>query len=336
MMALKMSTGKTTNPRVGYKSKNGSAWIQDYVSRSDVALIPAGDIQIGTGYAGTCYNGGIGTVLCYNKMLSDSEILQVYNATKRYYTPFDTDAQAFITAAGITDSTQQNAIDKLVLDLKSYSLWSKMQALYPFVGGTASSHKYNLKDPRDLDVAYRIQFNGGWVHNSNGIQGDGSTGYADTFAATNTVAIPNRANHWSSYNRELPSSAKYTGTFDYPPNFTSFGWYGGISNANWFGGLQNFEQTGVPCQTGFINGTVRSSSNSELYRNGSSIYTTGGATSFVNNYNYYLGAYNLQGPGSYNDAQVAFVSLGNSLTASDAANLYTAVQAFQTTLGRQV
>jgi hypothetical protein len=85
MMALKMSTGKTTNPRVGYRSKNGSAWVQDYVSRSNVALTPAGDIQIGTGYAGTCYSGGIGTVLCYNKMLSDAEILQVFNATRSYY-----------------------------------------------------------------------------------------------------------------------------------------------------------------------------------------------------------------------------------------------------------
>jgi hypothetical protein len=33
---------------------------------------------------------------------------------------------------------------------------------------------------------------------------------------------------------------------------------------------------------------------------------------------------------------VEFVYLGNSLTATNAANLYTAVQAFQTTLGRQV
>jgi hypothetical protein len=85
MISIKMSTGKTSSPRTGFRSKNGSAWVQDYTSRSNVALIPAGDIQIGTGYAGTCYSGGIGTVLCYNKMLSDNEILQVYNATKTYY-----------------------------------------------------------------------------------------------------------------------------------------------------------------------------------------------------------------------------------------------------------
>ncbi len=50
-----------------------------------VGTTQIGDLVIGTGYAGTCYSGGIGTVLCYNKMLSDAELTQVYNATKTYY-----------------------------------------------------------------------------------------------------------------------------------------------------------------------------------------------------------------------------------------------------------
>ena len=274
--------------------------------------------------------------LYYTRQLSDAEVLSIYNGyAARFDFGLDPDAAAFIVAAGITNSTQKTAINQLVLDLKSYSIWTKMQAIYPFVGGTATSHKYNLKDPRDLDVAYRLQFNGGWTHSSNGIQGDGSTGYADTFAAVSSTAIPNRANHWSSYNIQLPSSAKYTGIFDYPPNFTTYGWYG-ASGSNWFGGIQNFSNSGVACQTGFINGTVTSASNAVLYFNGSSIYSIGSTTSFGSGFNYYLGAQNSSGPSSYNNALVAFVSLGNSLTATNAANLYTAVQAFQTTLGRQV
>jgi len=274
--------------------------------------------------------------LYYTRQLNDAEVLSIYNGyATRFDFGLDPDAAAFIVAAGITNTTQKTAINQLVLDLKSYSIWTKMQAIYPFVGGTATSHKYNLKDPRDLDVAYRLQFNGGWTHSSNGIQGDGSTGYADTFAAVSSTAIPNRANHWSSYNKQLPSSAKYTGIFDYPPNFTTYGWYG-ASGSNWFGGIQNFSNSGVACQTGFINGTVTSASNAVLYFNGSSIYSIGSTTSFGSGFNYYLGAQNSSGPSSYNNALVAFVSLGNSLTATNAANLYTAVQAFQTTLGRQV
>ena len=47
---------------------------------------------------------------------------------------FDPNAEAFITAAGITDPTQQNAINDLVLDLKAASIWTKFNALYPIVG----------------------------------------------------------------------------------------------------------------------------------------------------------------------------------------------------------
>jgi hypothetical protein len=85
MMALQMSTGKTSAARTGAWSKDGSAWTTSYTSRTNTALIPAGPIRIGTGYAGTCDSGGVGSVICYNKRLSDREIAQVYNATKSSY-----------------------------------------------------------------------------------------------------------------------------------------------------------------------------------------------------------------------------------------------------------
>jgi len=93
----------------------------------------------------------------------------------------DADAQAFISAAGITDLTQAAAINTLVNDLKTYGIWTKMKAIYPFVGGSATSHKFNLKDPRDLDAAFRLVFNGGWTHASTGAKPNGTTGYAKTF-----------------------------------------------------------------------------------------------------------------------------------------------------------
>jgi hypothetical protein len=89
---------------------------------------------------------------------------------------YDTDAQAFFTAAGITDVVQKNAVNDLVLSLKADSLWSKMTAIYPFVGGSASTHAVNLKSPGTYDLT----FYGGITHDSNGITGNGTTGYADT------------------------------------------------------------------------------------------------------------------------------------------------------------
>lgn len=98
----------------------------------------------------------------------------------------DADALAFINAAGITNSTQIGAINNLVSDLKAYGLWSKIIAFYPFVGGTASAHKFNLVNPQDLNAAYRLVFNGGITHNASGITGNGTNGYYDLFMNPST------------------------------------------------------------------------------------------------------------------------------------------------------
>ena len=56
----------------------------------------------------------------------------------------DPDAQAFITATGIS-GTNATATNQLVLDLKSANIWTKMKAVYPMVGGTSTTCKFNLK-----------------------------------------------------------------------------------------------------------------------------------------------------------------------------------------------
>ena len=92
--------------------------------------------------------------------LTDTEAANFYTAVQAFQATLgraiDSDAQAFITAAGITDSTQQAAITNLVIGLKNDNLWTKMKAIYPFVGGTAASHKFNLKNPLDTNAAYRL------------------------------------------------------------------------------------------------------------------------------------------------------------------------------------
>lgn len=81
----------------------------------------------------------------------------------------DSDAELFITNAKIVDASQQVAINNFVVELKKDSLWQKFKAIYPMVGGTSFSTKWNLKDPRDLDVAYRITWNGAPVFKSTGV-----------------------------------------------------------------------------------------------------------------------------------------------------------------------
>lgn len=97
---------------------------------------------------------------------------------------YDSDAQAFFTAVeGGGDSlttTEKDATNQLVLDLKAASLFNVFDAFYPFVGGTATAHKWNLLDPQDTDAAYRMTFLGGMTHSSTGIRGNGTNSVGNT------------------------------------------------------------------------------------------------------------------------------------------------------------
>jgi hypothetical protein len=131
----------------------------------------------------------IGSTDISNCKIGSTQISKVYIGSTLLWEYIDADAAAFIAAAGITDATHISAIDTLVKALKAASLWTKMYAIYPFVGGTATTHKFNLKDPRDLDAAYRLTFSGGMTHDANGITGNGTNAYYNTHFALNTFAL---------------------------------------------------------------------------------------------------------------------------------------------------
>jgi len=105
---------------------------------------------------------------------------------------YDTDAQNVINAiqgTGVTLTiTQKNACNELIVDLKTYGIWTKIQALYGFLGGTASAHKFNWKDPRDLDVAFRLLFSGGGTHDSTGYIMNGTDSFANTYFNPSTFS----------------------------------------------------------------------------------------------------------------------------------------------------
>ena len=248
----------------------------------------------------------------------------------------DTDAQAFITAAGITDATQKTAIDTLVKSLKSYNIWTKMKAIYPFVGGTATTHKYNLKDPRDLDAAFRLVFNGGWTHSSTGATPNGTNGYADT-KLNSLNNLTNFNHHFSFYSRSSTTAnttVEMGCTSVGPSNFahlrTAVNYVGG--------GLSVVSFTTTNTSQGFWIGTTRANNDKEVYRNGISEATlTTAISTTLPNLNVYIGARNDDNTSSvFSDKQCAFSTIGDGLTDTEAANLYTAVQAFQTSLSRQV
>ena len=254
--------------------------------------------------------------------------------------PLDPDAQAFITAAGITDATQQLAINTLVTDLKGYGIWSKMKAIYPFVGGTSSTHKWNLKDPRDLDAAFRLVFSGGITHSSTGVLWNGTNGFANTYLSPAT-SLTTSSGHFSYYSRSNPANAAQyeMGTsevigglavrfnaiiskFSNGLFYAAYGDYNAtVSNTDSRGLFVTNRNSGT-LTTGFKNGTKVISQTQ---------------TAALSTLPMYIGGENGNGTAvNFSGKECAFASIGDGLTDTEAANLYTAVQAYQTSLSRNV
>src|SRR5258708_12991972 len=104
---------------------------------------------------------------------------------------YDAAAKIFIDSSAITDSTQKIAINNFVIQLKASSLWSKFVAIYPMVGGTATTTKWNLIDPRDLDAAYRLTFYGTPVYANTGVLFPMTSDYGDSHLIDNQLPYIN-------------------------------------------------------------------------------------------------------------------------------------------------
>ena len=253
-------------------------------------------------------------------------VTQVVNAV-------DADATAFIAAAGITNLTQAAAISTLVNDLKTYGLWTKMKALYPMVGGNATSHKFNLKDPRDVDAAYRLAFSvTGWTHTSTGAKPNGTSAYANTFLAPNAMGQNNA--HLSSYSR-TNNDGVFTDigsvSFSYSSRYNNLSYaYMNTTSGNPSGYFYD--------SSGFFIGNRTTSTVQILFRN--TVKQVNGSNGSItpSSTNIYIGAGNTANgtPSYFSNRETAFASVGDGLSDTEATNFYNSVQKFQTTLGRQI
>ena len=258
--------------------------------------------------------------------------------------PIDADATAFIAAAGITDLTQASAINTLVNDLKTYGIWSKMKALYPFVGGSAASHKWNLKDPRDLDAAFRLQFNGGWTHTSTGALPNGTTGYANTFLIPSST-LTNYSSHLSFYSRTNRGSSRQAASIGsyLSPNEISlrfnFTTSGSSMSAQYDGYGLDFATYTTSTTNYFLIGNRTANNINKIYENGilksTNTITT---TKVLPSSRVLIGALSDGNTNViwYDNLESTFASIGDGLSDTESTNFYNAVQKFNTTLGRQI
>jgi hypothetical protein len=258
-----------------------------------------------------------------------------------YATGCDADAVAFLAAAGITDATITSAICTLVTTMKADGTWAKCSAIYPMVGGTATTHKFNLKNPLDTNAAFRLSFSGGWTHSANGALPNGTNSFANTFFNPSANASQN-SHHISYYSRSNTNSTLATAEIE----------IGAISSSNVGTILEirtsNITYFKINSGNPFISaadtdsrayyiGNRTASNIVNGWRNSTKIVTGSTASSALVNLNYNLGAVNVNGSNiNISRKQCAFASIGTGLTDSEALALYNSIQAMQTTLSRQV
>jgi hypothetical protein len=261
-----------------------------------------------------------------------------------YRSSYIPEVQNFIYTAGITGSIEQSAINNLVISAKANGWWDKCIAIYPFVGGIADTHKYNLKDPRDLDAAFRLAFFNSPIHNANGVTWDGTNTYADTFILPTTDLVTNSV-HASVYSRTNVQEQSYeygavtsaTQRISTHLRFTDGNYYGDIYSATTGRNtVANADSTGHYIDS-------RTASNSHIsYKNGSQIVSnTTNVAASIPTCTIFIGNARDCSTGNpasalYSSKNIAFFTMGTGLSGTDASNMYTDIQAFQTTLGRQV
>lgn len=245
----------------------------------------------------------------------------------------DPDAQAFITAASITDPTQQSAINQLVVDLKGYGVWTKLRACYPMVGGSATSHSYNLKNPSQ----FQITWSGGITHSANGVLFGGVNGYGNTGYNQTTVGDTLNSAHLSYYSRTNSNGTEVEiGVQNPSANYNILEIR--TSGTTYFLQNQNLFTTASDSDSrGFYLGNRQASNDIDGWRSGVKLVNGTTASDRLPNANIFIGAFNNVGiPSTYTTKQCAFASIGQGLSDTEAANFYTAVQAFQVSLSRNV
>ena len=249
---------------------------------------------------------------------------------------------AFFTATGITDETIKGAVNVLISELTSYGIYDKLDVLYPMVGDTALEHSYNLVNPDNN----QLTFFGGWTHASTGATPNGTTGYATTsYIPANSSSLTSA--HLSAYQRSISvagTSRAVMGVDDGGSVINGFGlgmFVTGTKQVGILSGADNNDYApseASPAINGFSAITVNGDRDAQHYVNGSSNGSAVTQTGSLTSNEVYIGATNRDSTSvvNYFDKELAIITIGSGLSATDITNLYNTIQVFQTTLSRNV
>lgn len=247
---------------------------------------------------------------------------------------------ARLKANGYAPSLKEiNAVNNLVYKMIGAAIYNSFQVIYPVIGNSATTSTLDLKNLCN-GTAFEP-----WIFASTGMKSSRATApipYIDT--GYNPFVRANQDNiHISVYNRNTQGGlnilmgvvhdvAGVTQNLFINPSTAGTA----AANANNTGGmsttLTNSSGLWMTCRT--------TNTNQQLYINGrlNRENNTAPSIPLTNlNKNIYLGCVNRNNNRNFPSLQeIAFASIGTSIDRDGARNMYAAVQAYQTELGRQV
>jgi hypothetical protein len=249
---------------------------------------------------------------------------------------FDADAQAFFnrvtTAGGTLSVTEQNAVNTLVIALKADGIWTKTKAIYPMVGASAAACSRNLKSDN-----FNGTFSSGWTFASTGVQGNGTSAFMNTFLVPSLEFELNSHSYGIYLPDNFNSAIVYSELGAFGPGDYGTMIYGSLSNAT-YNRVNSSEWNGIYNKgNGFMISSRTLSNLTRNFLNGVFRIQSTQISTLRSSFNYYIGA---RGNGLsgvlFSPKLISFVFFADGLDDTEANNFYTRVQAFQTTLSRQV
>jgi hypothetical protein len=259
-----------------------------------------------------------------------SSILQVDADWLAYY-------NRVIAAGGSLTTTEQNATKTLVADLKSYGIWSSMKAIYPMVGASAAACAQNLRS-----ASFTGTFTSGWTFASTGVTPNGTSAYMDTgFNLINDFASPSNASIGAYLRSNTGVNRADMGAGDTAGASRGMIMFVDFSNIYYASAFSALLNGGTNTDSRGFYLVQRNGGNAENRKRGNISIDNIQAlsTGIVENLNIYVGAASFitgSATQSFSDRETAFNFIGTALTTTEYNNYYTAVQAFQTTLSRNV
>ena len=265
---------------------------------------------------------------------------------------FDSDAAAFFASTGslavgsISDSTAKNAVNQLVVDLKAAGLWTNMKALYPFVGGSATTQKFNLKNPADTNGAFRMSWVGSdFTFDQTGVV-IGAASLNNSYGNTNfnLASQVSNLNAFAAgfYRRGTGFNSLYSpiSTYSAAGSRIILGVIGTDLFVDFWDFSQRLGSISVSDMNGLISLVRTANNDMKLYRGATAAATqTATNTGTLPNLDLFCGATNDNGtPSGWNVANnlALFYMYDGALSPSNMTALSTAVDTFQTALSRNV